>query len=59
MFIRSLSLATKKFTFTQNSFNMARTRVFSTTTVPPNFSDIGDIMKVNYTVEFDQGFTDE
>lgn len=52
MMFRSLLRAT-------NQINTLRytNRLFSAS-VPPKFSDIGDVLKVNYTVEFDQGLTD-
>ena len=57
---RNLLMATRKQTLASKSFINAATpvRLFSSQ-VPPSFSDIGDIMKTNYTEEYEQGLSEE
>ena len=52
-------MATRKQTIASKSLlNVAPMRLFSSQ-VPPSFSDIGDVMKTNYTEEYDQGLDEE
>jgi succinate dehydrogenase (ubiquinone) iron-sulfur subunit len=56
---RNLIMATRKQTIASKSLlNVAPMRLFSSQ-VPPSFSDIGDVMKTNYTEEYDQGLDEE
>ncbi len=45
--------------FRQSSLFRTQSRIFSAKTVQPTLSDMPDVLKVNYTEEFDQGLTEE
>jgi len=42
----------------KQAYTVASTRVFSSG-IAPSFADMPDVLKVNYTEEFDQGLSDE
>eukprot|EP00354_Favella_ehrenbergii_P000283 CAMPEP_0170469372 /NCGR_PEP_ID=MMETSP0123-20130129/12222_1 /TAXON_ID=182087 /ORGANISM="Favella ehrenbergii, Strain Fehren 1" /LENGTH=320 /DNA_ID=CAMNT_0010736215 /DNA_START=21 /DNA_END=983 /DNA_ORIENTATION=- len=63
-FRNSQAALRNQFTFGNHIMGRSTSRIFSSGSGPsfdsaPGFADVSDVLKVNYTEEFDQGLTDE